>query len=411
MATLPLSTDGQAIALACSTLALAGDRSIKPLSAGDWHELSITVRAAGLRPRDLLGRDDDELRDLLGIGGPQAILLAELMSRGGQLGLEVERLSSLGIWVLSRADDEYPSLLKKRLRGQTPPLLFGAGPREILSQRSIAVVGSRDVGDDGLAFTERLAQRCARQDFAVVSGGARGTDLTAMLAAVSVGGKALGFTVDPLERLIRRRELREAITDGHLTLATPFHPAARWYASNAMRRNRLIYAASHAAVVVASSAEKGGTRAGALENLRGGWVPLHVRDDGSPGNRRLLGDGAMSLPADASLDELDVERLTQGRQPSLLDPASHEPERPADVDAEDEPPEHVGDLFLVAWPILARQLHEPVGERELAERTALQPVQARAWLQRAVDEGLADVVPRPKRYVVRSAEQLRLGGA
>ena len=102
-----------------------------------------------------------------------------------------------------------------------------------------------------------------------------------MNGAVSRGGVAVGVTVDPRERL-GRKELRSAIADELLTLATPFHPSARWHAGNAMSRNRLIYALAQAAVVVASSPEKGGTRSGALENLKANWVPLLVRDDGSP---------------------------------------------------------------------------------------------------------------------------------
>ena len=64
-----------------------------------------------------------------------------------------------------------------------------------------------------------------------------------------------------------------------------------------MSRNKVVYALSQAAVVVASSTEKGGTRAGARRTLRG-WVPLHVRDDGSAGNRRLISEGAAAIPAE-----------------------------------------------------------------------------------------------------------------
>ena len=184
--------------------------------------------------------------------------------------------------MLTRADEGYPTLLKQRLKGQTPPVLFGAGPPASLQLRAIAVVGSRDVDDDGLTWASDFGRRCAEQGIAVTSGAARGVDITAMTSALTHGGIAIGVTVDPLDRLVRRRELRAPISDGLLTLVTPFHPSARWHAGNAMRRNRLIYTLSRAAVVVASSVEKGGTRSGALENLQAGWVSMHVRDDGSP---------------------------------------------------------------------------------------------------------------------------------
>lgn len=407
MITLPMSADGQAVALACSAIAPAADGSHKPLTAREWHALSLTMRSTELRPRDLLGMAADDLRETLGVAEDLADRLAGLLSRGGQMAMEVERLASRGIWVITRADDAYPLLLKKRLLGQAPPVLFGAGPQAGLTNRAIAVVGSRDVDEDGLEFAAALGQRCAVQGRAVVSGGARGVDEAAMHGALSHGGPAIGVTVDPLERLVRRRELRHAITNEQLTLVTPFHPSARWHQGNAMRRNRLIYVLAEAAVVVASSAEKGGTRAGASENLKARWVPLHVRDDGSAGNRKLIAEGAQPL---AALDDLDLTRLMDRPDLSLLDaiPSGiepHIPSAPESIDADD--------VFAAAWPILARHLTQPRTEREVADATGLELTQARAWLKRAVDEGRLEVKSRPKRYVlpIAGSEQLRIDEA
>lgn len=417
MSAAAISADGQAIALACSSLALEGDRSLKPLTPTDWNKLSVTLRSADLRPRDLIGFDSDKLREALGLAEEPADRLAALLSRGGQLALEVERLASRGIWIVTRPDDAYPPRLKELLGQQAPPLLFGAGPQATLRTPGIAVVGSRDVDEGGLEFATALGHLCAKQGYAAVSGAARGVDLAAMGGAIASGGTAVAVTVDPLERLVSRGTLRTAIADEQLTLVTPYHPAARWHAGNAMRRNRLIYALAQAAVVVASSAEKGGTRSGALEDLKAGWVPLHVRDDGSAGNRRLISEGGIALPA-AEVDRLDLERLTRDRQDSLLDGGDRLPDgdgAPASGSDETDVDEAKAaeDAFVAIWPILAPYLRVPLGERDVAERLRLEPTQARAWLKRAVEEGYAEVKPRPKRYVLRdaAAEQLRIDGA
>jgi predicted Rossmann fold nucleotide-binding protein DprA/Smf involved in DNA uptake len=319
MRTMQLSADGQAIALACSSLALATRGNLKPLQPKEWHSLTLAMREADLRPGDLLGREAASLRSALGIAPSMAERLADLLSRGGQLAFELERLANRGIWVLTRADDSYPSLLKKRLRSSAPPLLFGAGSQSSLECPALAVVGSRDVDPDGLAFAEALGRRCGRERIAVVSGAARGVDAAAIKGALEAGGTSIGITVDPLERLVRRQDFRAPIEEGVLTLATPYHPSARWHTGNAMRRNRLIYAIAHAAVVVAASAEGGGTRAGALENLKARWVPLWVRDDGSAGNRKLLHDGGRLLPEEA-IEDLNLDTLFASTDvPSLVD--------------------------------------------------------------------------------------------
>lgn len=410
MTTLPISADGQAIALACSALALKGDRTLKPLTAGEWHAVSLALRSSELeRPRELIGMPPSELREALGLEPTMADRLAVLLARGGQLAFELEGLASRGIWLLTRADAAYPALLKKRLRGQTPPVLFGAGPFAALDEPAIAVVGSRDVDADGLNWASSLGEQCALQGFAVVSGAARGVDTAAMTGVMSVDGRAIGVTVDPLERLVRRKDLRERILDEALTLVTPFDPSARWQAGNAMRRNRLIYALSRTAVVVASSAEKGGTRSGALENLRAGWVPLHVRDDGSSGNARLIADGGRPLSADQRVQDIALAQLLD-TEPTLLD-CNDGDTQPSHADAPGSSPQ-LDDAFVVVWPALATHLRIPLTEREVAERLSLELTQARAWLKRAVDEERATVTGRPKRYVVRDEveTQLRIDG-
>jgi len=400
--TLPISPDGQAIALICSSVALKGDRTLRPLTPSEWRKLSLDLHAAKLSPRDLIGRTEEEIRDALGYSPEGAERLAGLLSRGGQMAIELEGLANRGIWLLTRIDESYPSALKERLGAQAPPVLFGAGPKASFENPGIAIVGSRDVNEEGLRFATALGRRCADQNFAVVSGGARGVDLAAMAGSVSRGGVAIGVTVEPLERLVRKKELRAAIADELLTLVTPFHPAARWHAGNAMRRNRLIYVLSEAAVVVASSTEKGGTRAGALENLKADWVPLWVRDDGSVGNRQLLVEGARRL-LPSNPENLDLGELSEDPRTSLLDVAKGE-------DAKD--PE-TRSLYEAAWSILSPFLREPRKEEEVAEEFELERSQARAWLKRAAAEEKLQVTKRPKRYLVPQApsDQLRIEDA
>ncbi len=412
-----LTPDGQVIALLCSTLGLASSRELKPLSPREWHELSDALRNSELsRPGDLLGRHPEEISIALGASPDMALRLARLLSRGGQLAFELEHLASRGVWVLTRAEDAYPQRLKKLLRTQAPPVLYGAGRQETLEQTALAVVGSRDADPDALQFTRELARTCARQHVTVVSGAARGVDREAMGAAIGAGGSALGVTVDPLERLIRRPEMRMALTEGSLTLVTPFHPAARWQASNAMRRNRLIYVLSRAAVIASASAGSGGTWAGAIENIEHGWVPTFVREDASPASRRLQLVGALGLPEHMVVD-VDVRRLFQAnRAPSLLSPEAALDGLPLEHGSNGHDPSQHGqpakqDAFLSVWPLMKAILQQPRSEREVAQTLSLHLGQARSWLQRAVEEGLVSSSTHGRKLYVLSehdTHQLRL---
>ena len=101
------------------------------------------------------------------------------------------------------ADDAYPTTLCDRLGSGAPPVLFGTGDATLLAGGGIAIVGSRDADAVAVTFTELLASAAACGGEAVVSGGARGIDATAMRAAVEAGGSVIGVVPEGVERVLR----------------------------------------------------------------------------------------------------------------------------------------------------------------------------------------------------------------
>ena len=57
--------------------------------------------------------------------------LQRLVGRGFLLSQAIERWQARAIWVVSRADAEYPRHLKARLREDAPAILYGCGDRII----------------------------------------------------------------------------------------------------------------------------------------------------------------------------------------------------------------------------------------------------------------------------------------
>lgn len=326
MSPATVSSDSQVILLLCTQLALARRESeLNPLSRSEWNEVARAIDASSLkRPGALLGAAAASLAVDLNITPVLAERISALLARGGQLAIELERLASLGIWALTRADPLYPSRLKARLKGHAPPVFFGAGPPETLNDRGIAIVGSRDVDATGNAFASELGRLCARSRVSVFSRGARGVDKLAVDGAVEQGGQALAVLADSLQDSLRRKELRDPILSGRLTLVTASSPDARFTVAAAMGRNKVIYALSSAAVVVSAALETGGTWAGALENLRAGWVPLFVRDgrDVPEGNRELIKQGGRALRLEELESGLDAILAAPGKnsQASLFEP-------------------------------------------------------------------------------------------
>jgi predicted Rossmann fold nucleotide-binding protein DprA/Smf involved in DNA uptake len=325
MSAATVSPDSQVILLLCTHLALPRrDSDLKPLSRSEWNEVARAIDGSSFkRPGALLGAAAVSLARDLNLEPALAQRISALLPRGGQLAIELERLGTLGIWALTRVDPLYPSRLKERLKGHAPPAIFGAGPPETLNHRGVAIVGSRDVDATGSAFATDLGRLCGRSRVPVFSGGARGVDKLAVDGALEQGGEAVGVLADSLQDSLRRKELRDAILSGRLTLMTPSSPSARFTVAAAMGRNKLIYALSSAAVVVSSAVDTGGTWAGAIENLRAGWVPLFVRDgqDVPDGNRELIKRGGRAISMEELESNLETLLDTAGdSQASLFDP-------------------------------------------------------------------------------------------
>jgi DNA processing protein len=94
-----------------------------------------------------------------------------------------------GIKLVSVLDSEYPENLGSV--HDRPPVLFVAGELQAADTRSVAVIGSRQASDTGLAAAQAIAQHLVEQGFTVISGLAAGIDTAAHTAALSKGGRTV----------------------------------------------------------------------------------------------------------------------------------------------------------------------------------------------------------------------------
>ena len=323
-----LSANTQAILLLTAPL-IAGRKALEArlLTPGDYRKLAVRLLRMNAEPADLLGGDAQALIDECG-DTIEPSRLRSLVGRGFLLAQAVDRWSMRAIWVLSRADEAYPRRLKQRLRNDAPALLYGCGERSILDSQGLAMVGSRDVDESLLEYTREVASRVANAGRSVVSGAAQGVDQAAMNAALDVGGKVTGVLTGNLERTTMRREHRDLLLAGRLVLVSPYDPCAAFNVGHAMQRNKTIYALADAALVINATTDRGGTWAGAVEQLRKYPTPVYVRSTGAAcaGLDALRAKGALPWPnpdcasaIDAFFDAAVGVRPGSPVQPDMFD--------------------------------------------------------------------------------------------
>lgn len=403
--TTPLSPDTEAILLLCGRFGQEAKDSVAPLTPAKYNRLAKWLGQQGLRPEALL--EPSVTFEGIEETGLEPEHITALLARGFAMAMALDHWLRHGLWVISRADQHYPARYKTALKNQAPPILYGTGDPGLLSDGGLAIVGSRDVDDAGIAFTRAIAKQASGGNLAVISGAAKGVDQAAMVAALDAGGAAIGIVSDGLTKHAVYGPYRDAIRDERLTLISPFAPETSFNAGNLMGRNKLIYTLADWAFVVASAHETGGTWTGAAENLSKSWTPLFVRvgADVPEGNHRLLDLGA--IPIDDSsigrgtslVDEFERLIPQASNQPSPTEPDF------ATLALDQEPPDD--EIFAAVWPIIARHLDGPRTEKDLhaALGPGIQVGQLRLWLRRAIDEGLAEKPKRTSVYILTAGPQ------
>lgn len=316
-----MNLNAHAIVTLCSHMCVG--EGVVPLEPKEWSELAKLLMEKRLQPADLLGFSEAEMKERLQLGTDQAQRLARLVDRSASLSFELSQYENMGIFVITRADEQYPKRLKKVLGNQCPPLFYYAGNLALLDCRSVGYAGSRSVEEEDIAFTKQTVGKTVQQGYGVVSGGAKGIDSIAENEALSCGSTAIAYLSDSLLRKMKSSAVIRPVQDGKLVLLSVVKPDAGFQAGVAMMRNRYIYAQSSGTVIVRSDYNKGGTWSGAVDNLKHGWCPEFCWDQKNyPGNKALIRQGAH--PIDTQWDgdvmsERYQEKNPEQEQMSLFD--------------------------------------------------------------------------------------------
>jgi DNA processing protein len=133
---------------------------------------------------------------------------------------------------------DYP----EKLRDARHPieLLYYQGEWELTETRSVAVVGSRQATEDGMARAARIARELVAHGFTVVSGLAKGIDTAALRAAIEAHGRVIAVIGTPLGVCYppENKDLQKDIAAQHLLVSQV--PVLR-YARQGIAHNRLFF--------------------------------------------------------------------------------------------------------------------------------------------------------------------------
>jgi DNA processing protein len=330
-----------------------------------WLTLLRAPQLSASRVRELVERHGHAMRALEGArrgdGVDHAATRAWLRKPDrDSIAHDVAWLAVDGHRLLTIVDEDFPPLLRES--PGAPAGLFVAGDASTLWQPQVAIVGSRNASQSGLANARAFARALAGAGLAITSGLAEGIDAAAHEAALDAGVATIAVlgTGPDLVYPARHRDLAARIeTTG--ALVTEFAPGTPGRPDNFPRRNRIIAGLALGTLVV-----EAGLRSGSLITARSASdqgrdvfaIPGSIHHPLARGCHQLIRNGAMLVE---SADEI-VEAL----RPLAARLGAELRARLGMTEAAPQPAHDAAYLRL-----LAALDHEALGIDALAERTGL----------------------------------------
>ena len=260
-----------------------------------------------------------------------------------------DSLLSMGAWVVTVHDTEYPSQLRKI--SQAPPVIFGLGNRKVLQKKSLAVVGSRKASTYGRRVAEEFAAGLSLQGYCIVSGLARGIDSAAHKGALAGGGLTVavkGCGLD-INYPARNQVLSQKIVENGAVI-TEFFPGTTPEPRNFPARNRIISGLS-CGVLVVEAGFKSGSLITAYLGLEQGKdvmaVPGSIFSYNSLGCHRLIREGAALVTSVQEVtEELGKDFFEKGlaQMPEKVKVSSLSSEEQRIVDKLEAEPQHIDEI-------------------------------------------------------------------
>ncbi|MFC2100970.1 DNA-processing protein DprA [Bacteroidota bacterium] len=274
-------------------------QSINNLIVQFYHEHNLPVE-------DFFQLSEKEWRNTYGLNDTEIGDLKTAKSELPNTAFLAESLLNEGYQIIPITASEYSKTLKENMKtSKAPPLIYVKGNSQVLEEKSIAIVGSRNASEKSLQFTDNIAKLAGKEYKVVVSGFAKGVDKQALDSALKYKGQSIIVLPQGIMTFgSGYKKYYKQIVDGDVLVLSIFHPKVPWRVELAMARNPIIYGLANE-IYVAESSDKGGTWSGVMDGLRRERKIFVRKAEGSEknANNLLIQKGAVPVDSNGKVTE------------------------------------------------------------------------------------------------------------
>ncbi len=254
-------------------------------------EIYGIISDAGISLSDIFELTEDEIKNEFNFSVKTLSSIKTAVEMLPSVNEEYQKIVDAGINVTPFYSAGYPERLHDILGNSIPPILYSMGNLKILKNKGAAILGDTNISSRGEFISYMAAKDLADHDITVISGFAKGADITAHRSALEYGGSTIAVLPSGILKL-NIPDMIKAVYDEERFLAVScFYPETAADKFNAFNRNKIICALSHAVFIV-EAPESGGIFE-AAKSAHGLKIPLYTAEYSeypvnALGNKKIL---------------------------------------------------------------------------------------------------------------------------
>ena len=155
----------------------------------------------------------------------------------------LEDITSKGIYLITVLDEEYPKKLKENLSiDELPPMLFCKGNTDLLNEKHISIVGSKNANEISIEFAKNITKKAAKNGQVVVSGYEKTIDKAIIESTINNGGRAIILLSQGILLFQIPNEYYEYYTDGNILILSIYIPNSKWDNNKTIETEKIKFA-------------------------------------------------------------------------------------------------------------------------------------------------------------------------